>query len=100
LSGDVRLGIEAAFEAAGLAGKCELYLFGSRVKDSAKGGDIDLLFLFTELPAEMGFDRLAFLVDLKKRVGERRIDITLGRKEGAEKDEFLAGVLKGSVRLI
>ena len=54
-------------------------LFGSRVDDSARGGDIDLL---VELPtslgaAEMVARRQDFVAGLYRLLGERRIDVVL-----------------------
>jgi len=53
----------------------QVYLFGSRTDDTARGGDIDLLIdtPHTEL---MTFDnRITFLVDVKKAIGDRKIDV-------------------------
>lgn len=51
-------------------------LFGSRVNDALKGGDIDLL---VEVPAGMGTWRKECDLDLaiQDRIGEQKIDILL-----------------------
>ncbi len=50
----------------------EVYLFGSRVDDNAKGGDIDLLVLSERI----GFGgKLDILVDLHKQLGDRKVDL-------------------------
>ena len=51
-----------------------IYLFGSRVDDSAGGGDIDLLVLSKkiDLPA-----KLEILAQLHRRLGARKIDIAV-----------------------
>lgn len=51
-----------------------IYLFGSRVDDSARGGDIDLLVLSKkiDLPA-----KLEILAQLHRRLGARKIDIAV-----------------------
>lgn len=49
-----------------------VYLFGSRVDDRARGGDIDLMVLSGKISLS---DRLDILVDLHRRLGERRIDL-------------------------
>ncbi|MDD5226712.1 MAG: nucleotidyltransferase domain-containing protein [Candidatus Omnitrophica bacterium] len=54
-----------------------LYLFGSRIDPSKRGGDIDLLLLFKNESARASFLRLDFLVALKEKLGERKIDLTL-----------------------
>lgn len=52
-------------------------LFGSRADHSRRGGDIDLL---VELPMEEkdAFERkIRFLVGVKSRLGDQRIDVVL-----------------------
>jgi predicted nucleotidyltransferase len=52
----------------------EVYLFGSRVDDNAKGGDIDILVL----SGKIGFSgKLDILVDLHKRLGDRKVDLVV-----------------------
>jgi predicted nucleotidyltransferase len=64
-----------------------IYLFGSRVDDTTRGGDIDLLI---KLSSPKGIKnrlqlKLKFLVELKKRIGEQKIDLLLdiGQKTDA-----------------
>ncbi|NOT17947.1 MAG: nucleotidyltransferase domain-containing protein [Sulfuriferula sp.] len=68
--------IQAAFRATFHQG--ELYLFGSRVDDSKRGGDIDLYVV----PAQMqnlSATRIDFLVKLKQGLGEQKIDVVVDR---------------------
>ena len=59
----------------------KLILFGSRVDDSARGGDIDL-YVETNLPSEkMLKAEMALYAGLQRRLGERRIDIIVHRDE-------------------
>ena len=51
-----------------------IYLFGSRVDDSAKGGDIDLLVLSKKIKL---MDKLDILAQLHQRLGARKIDIAV-----------------------
>ena len=51
-----------------------IYLFGSRVDDAAKGGDIDLLVLSKRINLMMKLDILA---QLHQKLGERKIDIAI-----------------------
>ena len=51
-----------------------IYLFGSRVDDAAKGGDIDLLVLSKRINLTMKLDILA---QLHQKLGERKIDIAI-----------------------
>jgi predicted nucleotidyltransferase len=52
----------------------EVYLFGSRTDDSAKGGDIDLLVLSKNINFE---GKILLQIDLKDRLGNHRIDLLL-----------------------
>ena len=63
--------------------KAEIFLFGSRVDDNLKGGDIDLLIHSDR------FDRRAIRkvrIDFYARFGEQKIDILIDR---GQDDPFL-----------
>ncbi|MEI7841682.1 MAG: nucleotidyltransferase domain-containing protein [Gallionellaceae bacterium] len=63
--------------------QAEVWLFGSRVDDAAKGGDIDLYVRATSSDAdELVNSRFAFLARLKRRMGDRKIDLVLQRQGG------------------
>ena len=51
-----------------------IYLFGSRVDDTAKGGDIDLLVLSKTINL---MTKLEILAQLHQRLGARKIDIAV-----------------------
>ncbi len=52
-----------------------LWLFGSRVDDTKKGGDIDL-YIQTHLPGEEAYhQRQEFVIDLWNKIGEQKIDV-------------------------
>ena len=55
-------------------GTGEIYLFGSRVDDSKKGGDIDLYFVLKE-HSNLFEKKLKFLSRVKRELGEQKIDI-------------------------
>jgi len=55
-----------------------LYLFGSRVDDTKKGGDIDL-YIEPQERLQLGKKKIAFLVALKQRIGDRKIDVVIDR---------------------
>lgn len=72
-----------------------IHLYGSRVDDSKKGGDIDLLIIS---------DRLFGLKDKSKvrwkiyeKLGEQKIDILLSHKKIIS--NFIKTILKGAVKL-
>ena len=54
--------------------KGEIYLFGSRVDDTKKGGDIDL-YLVLEEKTDLFRKKLKFLAKIKRVLGEQKIDI-------------------------
>jgi len=58
----------------------EIYLFGSRVDDNKKGGDIDLYIVVPNLKNLMA-KRIEFLVELKREIGNQKIDIVFDKGE-------------------
>jgi len=54
----------------------EIYLFGSRVDDSKKGGDIDLYLVVNEYSLKK---KLKFLAKIKKVLGEQKIDVVFNK---------------------
>lgn len=58
-------------------GKADVYLFGSRVDDDKKGGDIDL-YITTDMPtSEIIREKIGLLVDIEKGLGEQKIDVVI-----------------------
>ncbi len=59
-----------------------VWLFGSRVNDQAKGGDIDL-YLEPQIQnlQDLITAKLQFLRDLHKKLGEQKIDVVLRRPD-------------------
>lgn len=60
-------------------------LFGSRVDDNARGGDIDL---YIEPEIQRADDiveaKLNALVELHRQLGEQKIDLVINRKQGTD----------------
>jgi len=54
----------------------EVFLFGSRVDDSKRGGDIDL-YIVTENREALAEKKVKFLVGLKREIGTQKIDLVL-----------------------
>ena len=55
-----------------------VWLFGSRVDDAKRGGDIDLLIEAGQLPAVETFMRkVHFIGKLEDSLGERKIDVVI-----------------------
>lgn len=61
-------------ELSSLSKKAKIYLFGSRVDDSKKGGDIDLLVVSDELSKK---DLRTLRIEFCKKFGEQKVDIIL-----------------------
>jgi uncharacterized protein len=77
----------------------KIYLFGSRTNDKKKGGDIDLLLVFSSNDIKNSFKRLDFLVEIKKLIGERRIDLTISTSVELASDIFLRNIFEGAVEI-
>lgn len=77
-------------------------LFGSRVDDSARGGDIDLLLEpgepmhATEWVARRG----AFIARLYALIGERRIDVVLAPQGSGEELPVVSSARRQAVPLV
>lgn len=70
----------------------EIYLFGSRVDDNQKGGDIDL---FIDRPINASFrKKIEFLSLLKQKIGDQKIDVVLSRdkKRLIEREALQKGI--------
>jgi len=61
----------------------DMRLFGSRVDDNARGGDIDL-YIEPEIQAidDIVAAKLDTLVELHQLLGEQKIDLVINRKMG------------------
>lgn len=63
--------------------QAEVWLFGSRVDDTKKGGDIDLYVRSGTSDADqLAASRFAYLAQLKQRIGDQKIDLVLQRDGG------------------
>lgn len=55
----------------------EVYLFGSRIDDNARGGDIDLLVLSQIISFD---ERLRIKIQLRDRIGDQKVDLLIKKK--------------------
>jgi predicted nucleotidyltransferase len=63
-----------------------VWLFGSRVDDDARGGDIDLYIEpGTDNAEEIVESKLRFLATLYKKLGEQKIDVVI-RRQGCKEN--------------
>lgn len=77
-----------------LSKDAQLYLFGSRVDDTKKGGDIDLLIVSKSLTKK---DLRFIRIDFFNYFGEQKIDIVLDN--GEFKNPFTRYIFKKAVLL-
>jgi predicted nucleotidyltransferase len=71
----------------------EVILFGSRVDDTQKGGDIDL---YIKTPIGNDFEhKIKFLTSLEQKIGEQKIDVVLAvdKNRPIEQQAMQNGVL-------
>jgi len=71
----------------------DIYLFGSRVDDSKKGGDIDL-YLVLKDHSNLFKKKLKFLSRVKRELGEQKIDIIFNQDKNRliEKEAIKWGI--------
>jgi len=77
-----------------LSQNAKLYLFGSRVDDSKRGGDIDLLVISDELTAR---DLRMMRIQFFEKFGEQKIDIVLD--DGSLKSPFVRHIFPNAIEL-
>lgn len=74
----------------------EVYLFGSRVDDCKKGGDIDLyIILKHKNTAEQIFEKkIKFLVALERLIGDQKVDVVIAadKSRPIEKEAMRTGI--------
>jgi predicted nucleotidyltransferase len=66
----------------------EIRLFGSRTDDSQKGGDIDPEISGADLTRMNTRFKIEFLVLLKLKIGEQKIDVILDRPSLCTRQSF------------
>ncbi len=78
----------------------QIYLFGSRVDDTQRGGDIDL-YIITEEKENLTTKKIDFLVKLKEKIGNQKIDVVLSRDTNRpiEQKAQMEGILLNDNRL-
>lgn len=71
----------------------KIYLYGSRVDDTRKGGDIDLLVLSKKISFE---ERIKIKLKLYDTIGEQKIDLVF---PGEHNQAFIDMIFKESILL-
>lgn len=59
---------------------CEVRIFGSRVDDTKKGGDIDI-YIETSVTEGILDRKVDFLTELKVRIGDQKIDLIVKKRQ-------------------
>jgi len=76
-----------------------VFLFGSRVDDFKKGGDIDL-FIKTDNENQMTIDlKIQFLVELKSLIGDQKIDVVIDNEVTRAKLGFYHSIIEHNTEL-
>jgi len=70
-----------------------VYLFGSRVNNDLKGGDIDLFVSCDDENILTTQKKIQLLVDLKKSIGDRKIDIVLDNASTRSRESFYHSII-------
>ncbi len=79
--------------------KTKIYLFGSRIDDRKKGGDIDL-FISSEQKSNLTVSKkIEFLVELKSLIGNQKIDVILDTDSTRQKKQFHRSITQQAVEL-
>jgi uncharacterized protein len=77
----------------------KIFLFGSRVDDTKKGGDIDLFVQRKDESVLTLQTKLTFLVELKLIIGEQKIDVVFDNHFTRQKTAFYQSILETKVEL-
>jgi predicted nucleotidyltransferase len=77
----------------------KVYLFGSRVNDQLKGGDIDLFISNTEKYKLSLLSKVNFLAELKCIIGDQKIDVVMDTETTRSKRAFYSSVIENAIQL-
>lgn len=79
----------------------ELYLVGSRTQDHTRGGDIDLLLVLSSAndSALLRNEKENFLNEIKKRIGDCRVDLTITDPETLKTQPVQSLMMKTAILL-
>ena len=77
LTNHERESIKKAFKE--IFGEGKVYLFGSRVDDTQRGGDIDLYLVPNKKYDDILERKIAFLAKLDEYIGEQKIDVIIAK---------------------
>jgi len=74
-----------------------IYLFGSRINDDAKGGDIDLLVDLPEQDGDMVHHSCQAIADIQMAIGEQKIDLIVRHPNSTDRAVFHEALKHGEL---
>lgn len=74
-------------------------LFGSRVDDTVKGGDIDLFISDSEPSLFTVENKIRFLVELKRHIGNQKIDLVFDTPSTQANQAFYQSLVSSKIYL-
>lgn len=76
----------------------EVFLFGSRVKNDQRGGDIDLFIRNPNGPQLKIRSKINFITDLIFQIGEQKIDVIL-ENQATKNSSFIKTIYSKGIQL-
>ena len=76
----------------------EVFLFGSRVKNNLRGGDIDLFIRNPNGPQLKIRSKINFITDLIFQIGEQKIDVVL-ENQATKNSSFIKTIYSNGIQL-
>jgi uncharacterized protein len=77
----------------------QVFLFGSRVDDNKRGGDIDLFVKNNDKNRLTVEAKINFLVDLKRIIGDQKIDLVFDNANTRLKTSFYHSITHQQIQL-
>lgn len=76
-----------------LGEESQVWLFGSRVDDSKRGGDVDL-YVESKQPCDLA-TKLSLMSEIQRLIGLRKIDLLVKNNSDSERDIFVTAKSEG-----
>lgn len=77
----------------------KVFLFGSRVDDSLKGGDIDL-FIHNDMSSQLNLEsKIYFLAEIKTKIGDQKIDVVFDNETTRSRTNFYRSIQNKNIEL-
>lgn len=79
----------------------QLYLYGSRMDDNLKGGDIDLIWIVPEqFEKDLNINKYKVLAEIKNNIGDQHIDLAILSKTTLKNDNFYSEVFTSAIKIL